>query len=168
MELVASSRCEIWSLSDSNWTRTKSHLVRKRTLNHLAKLTRWLSCVLSTYLYSAFDCMFLSSHVGVSEWIHTLYLHECQGTNCLKQAQNLKLKWLELDSNPEPLSSSTNTQPFCQTDKMIEVCPDCISGQSIWLCFFIIWRTRFRVNPHSIIPWMSRNSSLQTDAKSEV
>ena len=66
------SRCEIWSLSDSNWTRTKSHLVRKRTLNHLAKLTRWLSYVLSTYLYGAFDCMFLSSHVGVSEWIHTL------------------------------------------------------------------------------------------------
>ena len=25
-------------LNDSNWTRTQSYLVRKRTLNHLAKL----------------------------------------------------------------------------------------------------------------------------------
>ena len=32
----------------------------------------WLSCVVSTYLYGAFDCMFLSCHVRVSEWIHTL------------------------------------------------------------------------------------------------
>ena len=44
----------------------------KRTLNHLAKLAKWFSCVASTYLYSAFDCMFLSCHVRVSEWIHTL------------------------------------------------------------------------------------------------
>ena len=46
---------------DSN----QNHLVLKRTLNHLAKLTKRLSCVLSTYLYGAFNCMFLSCHVGV-------------------------------------------------------------------------------------------------------
>ena len=34
------------------------------------KLNR--SCVLSTYLYGAFDRMFLSCHVRGSEWIHTL------------------------------------------------------------------------------------------------
>ena len=59
-------------LSDCNWTRTHNHLVHKQTLNHLAKLAKWLSCVVSTYLYGAFDCMFLSCHVRVSEWIHTL------------------------------------------------------------------------------------------------
>ena len=59
-------------LSNCNWTRTHNHLVHKRTLNHLAKLAKWLSCVMSTYLYGAFDCMFLSCHVRVSEWIHTL------------------------------------------------------------------------------------------------
>ena len=58
-ELLAQSRREIWRLSDWNWTRTQNHLVRKRTLNHLAKLAKWLSCVLSSYLYVAFDCMFL-------------------------------------------------------------------------------------------------------------
>ena len=29
---------------------------------------------MSTYLYGAFDCMFLSCHVPVSEGIHTLYI----------------------------------------------------------------------------------------------
>ena len=31
--------------------------------------------------------MFSSCHIRVSEWIHTLYLPECQGTPCSKQAQ---------------------------------------------------------------------------------
>ena len=43
--------------SDCNWIRTHNHLVHKRTLNHLAKLAKWLSCVVSTYLYGAFDCI---------------------------------------------------------------------------------------------------------------
>ena len=38
-ELLARSRREIWSWSDCNWTRTQNHLVPKRTLNHLAKLS---------------------------------------------------------------------------------------------------------------------------------
>ena len=61
------------------------------------------------------DCMFLSWHIRVSEWIQTLQLPECQRTPCSKQAWNLKFKWLQLDSNPEPISSLTNTQPFGQT-----------------------------------------------------
>ena len=38
----------------------------------IAKLSKWLSCVVSTYLYDALDCMFLSCHVRILEWIHTL------------------------------------------------------------------------------------------------
>ena len=71
-ELLAQSRREVWRLNDCCWTRTQNHLVLKRTLNHLAKLAKWLSCVLSTYLYGVFNCMFLSCHVRVLEWIHTL------------------------------------------------------------------------------------------------
>ena len=62
----------VLTLCGCNWTRIHNHLVHKRTLNHLAKLTKWLSSVVSTYLYGAFDCMVLSCHVRVSEWIHTL------------------------------------------------------------------------------------------------
>ena len=89
-ELLARSRRKIWRWSDCNSDRTQNHLVLKRTLKHLAKLTKWLSCVLSTYLYGAFDCMLLSYNVHV-----------------------------------------------------------------------------FRVNPHSIVAWMSRNSLLEAGAKSK-
>ena len=59
-------------LSDCNEIRTRNYLVRKRTLNHLVKLAKWLSYIASAYLYGAFDSMFLSRHVPISEWIHTL------------------------------------------------------------------------------------------------
>ena len=71
-ELLPRRRRQICKLSDCHWTRTQKHLVRIWTLNNLAKLTKFLSCALSTYLYVAFDFMFLSCHVRVSEWIQTL------------------------------------------------------------------------------------------------
>ena len=101
-ELLARSRDKIWSLSDYNWSRTKNHSICERTVNHLAKLSKLLSCFLTTYLYAIFDCTFLSCHVRISKWIHTLKLRECQETPCSKQARNLKFKWLKLDPNPEP------------------------------------------------------------------
>ena len=99
-ELLAGNWHDIWSLSDSNRARTHNHLLRKRTLNHLAKLRKLLSGVVSTRLYGAFDCIFLSCHVHVSEWIHTLYLPERQGMPCSKQALYMRFKWLQRDSNP--------------------------------------------------------------------
>ena len=66
-EILAWSWCYIGSLSDSNVIRTHNHLVRKQRFNQLAKLAKWLSCVVSTYLYRAFGCMSLSCHIRVSE-----------------------------------------------------------------------------------------------------
>ena len=71
-EFLASGSRHIWILGDSNQIRTHNHLVFKRTLNHLAKVAKWLSSVVGTYLYGAFDWMLLSCHVGVSELIHNL------------------------------------------------------------------------------------------------
>ena len=79
-ELLPRNRRNISRLSDCNGTRTNNHLVHKPTLKCLAKLTKWLSWFVSTYLSGAFDCMFLSCEVRVSEWIYTLYLPECHGT----------------------------------------------------------------------------------------
>ena len=42
-ELLAQSRRKSWTLSDCNWTRTHNHLVHTRTLNHLAKLTSFVT-----------------------------------------------------------------------------------------------------------------------------
>ena len=104
-ELPSQNRRHIWRLIDCNRTRTHNPLVRKQTLNHLVKLTKWLIWIVSTYLYGAFDCIFLSCHVRISEWIYTLYLPESQETLCSKQAWYLKINWLQRDANPQPLSS---------------------------------------------------------------
>ena len=104
-ELFAPNKHNICSFSDKNGTRNYNHLVPKRTLKHLVKLTKWLKWVLSTYLYSEFHCMFLSCRVRIPEWIHTLYLPQFQGTPCSKQARYLKWKWLQQESKPQPISS---------------------------------------------------------------
>ena len=44
-----------------------------------------------------------------------------------------------------------NTQPFSQTGQMIELCYEYLSVWCIWLYVLIMSRTRFRVNPHSIV-----------------
>ena len=51
-ELLAQSRCHIWSLSDCNMIGTHNHLVCKQTLNHLAKPANgpvWLNGWVSVY-----------------------------------------------------------------------------------------------------------------------
>ena len=105
-KLLARNRRHIWSLSDCNRARTHNHLVCKLILNHLAKLTKWLSCVISTYLYSAFDYMFFPCLTRLSKWVQTLYLPECQKPSSSKQAPYLKFKWQQWDSNPQPPVSS--------------------------------------------------------------
>ena len=42
-ELLAQNRRHIWNVSDSNWILAHNHLLRKRTLNHLAKLAYFLN-----------------------------------------------------------------------------------------------------------------------------
>ena len=64
--------------SDCNWTRTQNHLFLKRTLNHLNKLAKLLSCVLSTYLYGAFECGFTLKRVRDMSRILTLYILKFQ------------------------------------------------------------------------------------------
>ena len=51
---------------------------------------------------------------------------------------------------------------------MIELCYEYLSVRCILLYVLVMSRTRFRVNPHSIVVWMSRNSLLEAGTKSEV
>ena len=64
-ELLAQSRREIWILSDCSWTRTNNHLVRKGRLNYLAKVAKWLSCVVST------SKEFYDIEANYRVWIHS-------------------------------------------------------------------------------------------------
>ena len=77
-KLLGRNRNDTRNLSDCNGSPTHNHLVFKKTLNHLAKPTKWLGWIVSRYLYGEFDCMSLSCPVRISEWIHTLYLPKCQ------------------------------------------------------------------------------------------
>ena len=54
--------CTYNLLTDCNWAQTHKHLVHKQTLNHLAKLAKWLSCVASTCLCEAFDYKLFSCY----------------------------------------------------------------------------------------------------------
>ena len=92
-------------------------------------------------------------------------LPECQGTPCSEQVQYLKCKWLQLDWNPQPLKSSMSTQLFSW---MIELCFEYLFVWCIWLCVLIMSHMHFRVNLHSVVAWMPRNSLLETCAISEV
>ena len=48
---------------------------------------------------------------------------------------------------------------------MIELCCEYLSVRCIWLYVLIMSRTCFRVNPHSIVAWMSRNSKQARNLK---
>ena len=78
-------------LSDTKGNWTHHHLVRKWTIKHLAKLAKWISCVLRNYLYSAFDCTLLSCHIRVPEWTTHLN-HLASLTKWLSVP--LQTKWL--------------------------------------------------------------------------
>ena len=54
-------------LSDSNGIPTHRHLAHQQVLNHLAKLVKKLSSVMSTYLYGVLYYILSSCHVRTSE-----------------------------------------------------------------------------------------------------
>ena len=68
-------KCSIHSvtLSYCNGALTHNHLVRKQTLNHLAKLAKWLSCVVSTYLYGAMTVFGNRALAGRVLWIRSVF-----------------------------------------------------------------------------------------------
>ena len=77
-------------LCDCNWTRTHNHLAHKQTLNHLAQLAKWLSCVVSTFLYRAFDGM--SCHFTYAlQNIQKRTYSQMQGTD--KYSQHGSIIW---------------------------------------------------------------------------
>ena len=71
-KLLLRNRYNTRTLSDYNWNRTNNQLDPKGTSNHLVKLTKRLSSFVSSYLYGAFNCMFLSCHIRVAEWLDTI------------------------------------------------------------------------------------------------
>ena len=74
-EIIGGSRHHVWRLSDCNETRSWNHLVCKGALNHSVKLAKWLSWVVSNYLYGTFVCI-CSYHVRY-EFPNKSTLYKC-------------------------------------------------------------------------------------------
>ena len=72
------------------WTSYRNFLGLKYSF-HFFLISGWLH-LFTRALKS--NCTLLSCHVSISEWIYTLYMSECQGTRCSKQAWYLKFKWI--------------------------------------------------------------------------
>ena len=115
----------MWSLSDSNGIWTRNHLVRKRTLNHLTKLAKWLGHVVSTYLCDAV-CYYRVTYVFQSEST----LHSCLNAKELLGRSKCNIQVLS-DSNgirtlnpllrKITLNHSTHpAQSFGQFGRMVE------------------------------------------------
>ena len=144
-------------LSDCRKIWAHSNLIHKQTLNG------WIlfPVVISTVHFNV--CPYHVTHAFHSEY--TLYsclnvkdlfawnrhdIWRLSGCNGIRTHNHLILK---------------RTQPFTQTGLMIELCCEQFFAQVIWLYVFIMSPTRLRVYPHSMIVWMSRNSSfLKTGA----
>ena len=104
-ERLTPNRRDIWSLSDSNRIRTHNYLVRKRTLNHLAKQANdW--AVVRAYLNGAFDCYVIimprtcfrvNPHSIVAAWMSR--------NSLLKTGTISEVYVTATDWNPQPLSS---------------------------------------------------------------
>ena len=155
-ELLSQNSRKVSSLSDCNEARTQKHLVRKRTLNPLSKMAKWLNCVASSYLYSAFDCLFLSCHEHFSGWT-TLY-----SFLTVKEllARNRHKIWSLNDCNGIRIQNNLVRQLTLDHLAKLDKWSGCVASSYLYsgfdCIFLIMWCMPFRVNPHSIVARMSR------------
>ena len=106
---------------------------------------------------------------------------------CISENKNLNLNFLfsnfsvvYLKVLRRPLSDSneirTHNHLVCKRTlnhvvklaQMVVLCYESLSVWCICLCVLIMSHTCFKVNLHSLVAWMSRNSLLETGAISEV
>ena len=82
----------------------------------LAKLAKWLSCVVTTYLYGAFDCMFLSCHVRVSEWIYQMsFSHHQKSSNVFQSLSSLTMSRIFSSATAVAVHFGWNSSAFMFT-----------------------------------------------------
>ena len=89
-ELLARSRCKIWSLSDCTWTCTQNHLGHKRTLNHLAKLTKLAKLSLALFKHELKKRGFVFEGIRRRSVIYLVTLNFTWTCCRLKKAKNFK------------------------------------------------------------------------------
>ena len=150
-ELLAPSTCEIWSLSDSNLIWTQNHLIFKRTLNHLVKLTKWLNCVLNPYLCTV-DLTVCSCHV-THAFQSVSKLYSCLNVKELLARSRRKI-WSLSDCNRTRTQShlilKRTLNKFNQTYQMIDLCSEHLSLYGAFDCMFLSCHIRFSEWIHTL------------------
>ena len=82
------------SISDCNGTWTHNHLVRKGTLKHLAKLAKWLRCVVSTYTVKWTVQYLQHSSTIWPVWLNSwVFLYELSGCGFKSRCSNLNFRF---------------------------------------------------------------------------
>ena len=96
---------------------TKGKLIVKYEWIYIGEIwSKWICNY--HYLQTLSTKVFLSCHVRISEWIHTLYLLECQGTPCWKQVRNLK--FLLTATGIEPTTTYKHKQTLINKHSTIQ------------------------------------------------
>ena len=157
-EVFARNSHNTWSLSHSNRIRTQNHLVCKQTLNHLAKLAKWLSIVMSTYLYGAFDWMlhFRVNLHSIVSWISRT--SECALSRCIiwSFSGSNRIQTHNHLVHKRTLNHLAKSAKFVKFVKFVSYV---VSTYGAFDCMLLsCLSTHFRVNLHSVVAWMSRNS----------
>ena len=111
-------------------------------------------------------------------WISTLVwlwnLSSVKGTLPVESKETLKQikthKQTNKQTNKQNNNNNKKQKQTKERGKMrLKVVAQCKfeTSYGYWLYVLVMSRTRFRVNPHSIVAWMSRNSLLKAGTKSE-
>ena len=90
-ELLARNRCDIWSLSNSNGSQTHNSLVRKRTINLLAKLPVWVNGWVFVYELSGWRLDSLLSLTKITKDLSTT----TTSTSSFLASSTVDCTWLE-------------------------------------------------------------------------
>ena len=135
-EILAWCRCKIWTLN---------HLIRKRT-----KWPNWSND------WAVFLVPICTVHFTVCSG-HVKYAF--QGESTLYSCLNVKELLIQRRREMWSLSDCnwTRNKNHLVWKQTLNTHSKYLSVGYIWLYVLVMARTRFRVNPHSIVAWMSRN-----------
>ena len=135
--------CDLWFATEF-WVSTTEFFVITNLFTTKGKLIVKYEWIYIGEIWSKWICnyhylqtlstmtMFLSCHLRISEWIHTLYLLECQGTPCWKQVRNLK--FLLTATGIEPTTTYKHKQTLINKHSTIQQWIMLI----LFFCYFIL------------------------------
>ena len=102
-------------------------------------------------------------------WLNCwVFVYELSGCGFRSSSCHLIRKTIECRFTLKLVSDMTVTNSEMHCTDNYSQCSSIIWLPTKWLCVLIMLHTRFRVNPHSIVAWMLRNSLLEASAKSEI